>query len=257
MLHNKFFVKYNKYKKQYQEAKILFSESKHFVIKEIKNNKELIYFRASILILEEYYTNNTGRSEPALIMLNDSNWNNYVEPGGRIENNDNVLDIILKETAARELQEETMNTFFMNKNNLNNVEYVDFYDEIYKKYGRTFVICIQGGIFDEKIYYHNKKIINKSHGNNVWKETNEISRFYLSDIYECLKKDLNKNVLCKDAHGETHKIYNKTAKLIKLANDNDLFKNKKFLQNIMFVKLKNYDGSENFLQNTKTYEIIM
>lgn len=122
-------------------------------------------------------------------------------------------------TAIREAQEESKNTFkIMSTNHINNKilknnTYID------KKFGNTFYyrcffVYIYSNVFSKKMFHYNSHIINNSDFSNSWKETNDVQRFYISDllIYGLLKT--NKDFQCIDTNGKIREISYRTLFLL-------------------------------------------
>ena len=253
-------IKFIKYKKDYMKSKYEYGiNNTHTIIQKKINNKTVPFNRASTILIEKNYINNENRNGPTIILFKDTKWKTFIEPGGRIDRkgneNKNFNDILI-DTAIRELQEETLNTFNINKKIYQKSLYIDTFDKIRNKYGRTFFICIDENLFDEKIYYHNKNIIFNQKQNNesiVWRETNDVDRFYIKDIEKCLLNFKYEDVLCNDINKIQHNIYYNTATIIYDCLKKDILK--KTLENP--IKLKTYNQRNTkikFLQNTITYK---
>lgn len=250
--------KYFKYKNDYIEAKYPNQLIKrHQIIQKKVNDKTVPYSRASTIIVEQNYINKKNIKGPTIILFRDTKWNTYIEPGGRIdkkENNKRSFDEILIKTAQRELREETLNTFNISESVFKNLLYIDNFDKIRNKFGRAFFLCLKENSFNEEVYHHNKKIIFNQEitsNNIVWRETNDVNRFFISDLQKCLKNYEGFDVICNDVNGNENTIYYNTASII-----SDGFKQNIFgdvFKNCIHINKIKWEGDESFLNDTMTY----
>lgn len=238
------------------------NKQKYYVVEKLIEGRNLKYSRSSLILVEESYNNCNGRNEPALILFYNKKWNTYVEIGGKIEKLGDELDNILIETARRELMEETLNSIGINVNMLRKSTYIDFNDEKTALYSRTFTVGIKQNQFDEKVYYRNKDIILKNNISSVWKETTEVTRFYISDILDCISKmkynySEYENVVCKNATGAPCNIYYRTIGMLdQLIKDEVLFEVLDHPKNMISYDFNSCKFTEKFLIGTKTLEIM-
>ena len=205
---------YSKYKKRYLELKYNYDGQ---LTKKLENKKQ--YNRATLILIEESYDNNTGRNEPTIILFADKKWHTYIEPGGKIEIKGNDIDTILIETIKRELREESLNTLNVTDTVIKNSKYVDYFDTRTQLYTRAFVIAIKSNQYKTEIYDNNKNILSQRKIPFHWQETVDTDRFYINDIIKCIKNiggDYLKHnhIQCNSVDGNQHHIYNRTIGII-------------------------------------------
>jgi hypothetical protein len=247
--------KYFKYKNDYLEAKYKVNPSKHQLITKNINSHTVNFNRASTLIVEKNFYSQIANG-PTVILFKDTKWKTFIEPGGRIDRDVKIEDFnqVLIDTAVRELREETLNTFNFHKNLFKNALYIDSYDKIRKTYGRTFILCLNENSFDETVYEHNKKLLFNQEATNdniVWRETNDVNRFFISDLEKCLQYYKGFDVICSDVNGLKNKIYYNTANIIYSALKQNIYE--KVLQKPIDIKKDNLANNELFLKGTITY----
>jgi len=191
-----------------------------------------------IILIEYAYDNKKGRCEPAIILFRGRD---LCSDGG---GNQDKSDTDIKDTATRELNEESANLFRLRPSTLETVPY-----HIDKNY-TCFFVGIQNSIptqyFDE-----NLAIIKKNGGPHEWREMSQLHKFYISDLRGMnLDGDGHLSGIT-DADGNT----NLTIKLkTKISINYGLFQINKQIE---FIKLnENLDfqeGSNMFLRGTKCY----
>lgn len=214
------------------------------------------YYRAATLIIEKSYLN-TDR--PTLILFKNRKWNVYANTGGRIEGKTNNLDRTLKITAIRELREETLNLLNLNTELYDTLKYKDIYNALNKKHYRTFLIPINGNIIDESIYYKNLEVIKKKWNvSPVWKETNDIKRFYLDELIMHSENVSDEYFYCDDVYGTKQKIYHFVMNELNAFNSDGLinriidnYDDDVEWNNLLLINYQN--TSNNFLTGTNTY----
>lgn len=254
------------------EEKYLKYKSKYLDLKNIK------YSRSSIMLMEYIKKPHSNGNlniydlvqNTRIILFRNSKWKKFSLPGGRIEDFDlksefHINKILLK-TALRELQEESLNTFNFDENDIT-FNFIDVFDSKTGKFTRNYFILIdseESNYFNE-IYNSNKiKILEHNHNHNKvdysWRETDSLEKFNLDIIFKCVAdNELNiKNnfqIECFDINGNKQQIYYTTAQILfqtkKLMEENP----KKFAtiyDKIVFLTKKNYNNkySDKFLTGT-------
>ena len=239
---SKYLKKYLKYKSKYTNLK---NRSKAMEL-----NK---YLRCSLIILESFYENAKQRSEPAIILFRNSKWERYTDIGGKMEEVDIInknLDDSLKNAAIRESIEESENTINLSPRDLD--LFINFYDEKSKKYHRIYAVCVQGGIYDKTRYFENRKIINQRTKEYIWRETNDVTRFYVSDLKKKFEShDLKHDFACLDADGKSCILYNRTVKYISLLLKNNF--TDRLLKNPIKLSCSLYDKENDLLKGTHVF----
>jgi hypothetical protein len=242
---------YVKYYSKYLTNKI---GGGHYILEKHEGDNIKYYCRAGILLI-----NNKKKSNPTIILLNNRKWNVYTIPGGRVDINKGDFDYILAETAIRELEEETLNTFVIDKDILLKTLYVDVYDNKIKQYNRIYLISFQTDYPYEKIYYSNLSELSKENVPYYWKETNKMKHFNVNDlILNINKSNTSNNIYCKDINGSNLLIYSNTVNIL----FNILIKQKKIYDDVLNTlhKLEYYNSNKqpehDFLKSTKQLKIV-
>lgn len=123
-----------------------------------------------IVIIEKFCDNKLGKIEPAVILFKCITW--CADGGGK----QSPEDINSKETATRELQEESCNLFKFNPDILNMVPKI----LIEGNYSLYFV-CVDNEI-NAEYFDDNLLLLKKNNAPRDWKETNKLHKFYISDL---------------------------------------------------------------------------
>lgn len=207
---------------------------------------------AGVMLIEKY-TNKYGRKDYAIILFYNLNKETYEDPGGHLMNG-----MTLQESASTELLEESCNLFRIHPSLLNN--YV-----IHKNYC-SFLLYVKGptDIYGNnpiysKYYHHNRNIIHNSNAPNMYKETDNMRRFYISDLINCGLFFNRENVVCSDANGHVRKISPRTIGVLRMLFYNGLIlvNNGFIFINVSPIILKiNYDymsPDKQFLNGTIDY----
>lgn len=193
------------------------------------NDSIKYYSGAGTIILERYYRNKYGENKPAIILFRSSLTGEYEDLGGGIDIKDYNRDYTLLNTAKRETLEESANLF-----NFNNIDFGNLYfDMISKgKYYRYYVICLQEGPYNNqwsKLYNENRILINNTHAPSYWRETNDMQRFYLYDIFNHITQSNISNLqMLPNIEGEMKSVRNRTLNGIK-----KLFEEKDILNTVL------------------------
>lgn len=231
---------------------------KHKILEKNENDTIKKFNRASIILIEESYNNNSGRKEPTIILFNNRKWNVFITPGGRIEIAGDNIDDILMETAKRELHEETLNTINIDENILKKSKSIDVLNQKTNLYTRAYLVSINKKMFDGEIYYNNKTILFNKIIPFEWRETNEVDRFYISDLFACIENinnEVARNIVCKNVHGKLKIIYCSTWNIIYSMLQKNILD--ETLKNLNKMRChQNLYSNLDFLIGTKTLEII-
>lgn len=191
------------------------------------------------VILVENYKNKFGKQDYAIILFKNIYKNVYEDPGGHL-----MPKKTIEESAMTELIEESCNTFRINPKYLIN--------HIVSNNYHSFLLYIKGPIYS-KYYNHNKILI---HNNKTtpyqYKETNNIRRFYISDLLNCGLMINKGDLVCNDSNGYIRKISGRTKSVIRsfIGNKFITFNNNKVEINVNPIQLK---INNNFTSKTKPF----
>lgn len=162
---------------------------------------------AGVLLVEKY-ANKQGRVDYAVILFYNIDKELYEDPGGGL-----MTGKTIQESASTELAEESCNLFRIHSSLLQN--YV-----VHKKF-HSFLLYVKGprNIYGNnpiysKYYHHNRKIIHNSNAPHMFKETDNMRRFYISDLINCGLFFNRSNFVCSDANGHVRKISQRTVGII-------------------------------------------
>lgn len=233
-----------------------YSEKEAEIVNYSKENRKIInelfikffkYSGSGIFLISKY------KDEYIVFLIKDYD-GSYSDPGGKIEPNNDI-----RENAIRELQEETYNTFILNKKNLNENNSYTIHSN-YKTY--FYFIEFNKDLIEQ--YYINKQILEKKNIANHWKETTEFNYFKLNDIINSFKStafingyDKDDNIInnCKisDRVLKTLQYFMHNKNLKNIRELNELLKKEKFNK----LNKKNYKASGNklFLNNLNYYSL--
>lgn len=210
------------------------------------------YSGAGVLIVEDYYMKD-GEVVPCIILVKNKASGEYSDFGGSYEKK----HISLKETASKELQEESRNLFVIDPKFMTN--YVDI-PAFSNNFYRVYLLKINGA--NRKYFLHNKNLIDTAHQNDThvprsWRETSDIAHIPIKNIdYDKLAvrgkitvQDINgKDIIFS---GRIKKIIRNTKLYIeKLVNENPIAKR----NNIVIHKTElDFDKSESWTNMTYSY----
>jgi len=204
------------------------NHNKKYVLKYNDQNGGLVQNNSDTgagAILIENYKNKNGRRDAAVILFRNKHTTNYADPGGIRENirNTNRRED-LKNTASRELMEESGNFFRISQNTFDNNcavrhgQYVGFFLQVSSKKG-----------ISSKHYYDNinRNNINNNAYNNIhnmhsWRETDGITRVYITDLINGNINNIRGNMKINDANGNQITISGRTKALIRNALQSNL-----------------------------------
>lgn len=177
---------------------------------------EKIYFGAGVIFVENYF--NGIRSEPAVILFRGLGKTKlYQDLGGHIDTTELQKNDPLIYTAIRESQEESRNCFKLNPKHMTKQKYIDIPGF------RCYFIGISQNLFHSANYRNNKRIIDSLNIDPVWKETDDVQRFYISDLIKCGIKNTYSRLVCKDAgKGKKRFVMSRTVFLLKKAIETEL-----------------------------------
>lgn len=163
---------------------------------------------AGVLLVEKY-ANKQGRVDYAVILFYNINKELYEDTGGGLMDGKTI-----QESASTELIEESCNLFRIHPSLLRDYTvYRNFY---------SFLLYVRGPAtihgnnpIYSKYYHHNKNIIhNNDRVPHMFKETDNMRRFYISDLINCGLFFNRDNLVCSDANGHVRKISKRTVGII-------------------------------------------
>ena len=193
-----------------------------------------------VIIVEKSCDNKLGRIEPAIILFKFTTW--CADGGGK----QSPEDMNSRDTAVRELREESCNLFRFDADVLNSVP-MTMIDNHYSLYFVGVDCEINSKYFDE-----NLALLIKNSAPRDWKETNKLHKFYISDIkkMDLSGKHILSNVL--DIYGNIMTIKARTKIGIRQGL-HDLENNLQY-----FTPTENLDfryGTDEFAYGTKCYQL--
>jgi hypothetical protein len=229
--------------------------SDHLVVKTGRK----LYNRAGVLLVD------ISSKYPSIILFQHRWIGTFSETCGRIDNDSSVskmcvvdentcqtgidsVNIILSETAARELREESANVFKMSSDILKRSPFID--TDIDGKLVRTFVLAVDLTNLDiSKMYNQNHNLLENSRAPSFWLETSAISQFYVNDVINTVKKvDLERNNEYINIDGEKRRIWSVTAKILY----NCFVSQKMYQLPLHKCVLERYVGESEYLAGTMT-----
>ena len=176
-----------------------------------------------INVFKTYYTGagglfielNTQQGRHSVILFADKNNNKYQDIGGGIDPNDFSGVGTLATTARREIAEESRNLFNISPD-FNLIDYNNYItEEDYKCY----IFALPQGAFSEADYTVNVGLIDINSGAGDlqgWKETNNVNKFYVDTLKNCLATyPTNNDTECDDATGTKRTIRGRTIKILR------------------------------------------
>jgi hypothetical protein len=219
------------------------------------------YSGAGVLIIENYYDNRKGRSEPAILLFKSSTNSEYQELGGSVDTNLTSSLAVLQQTAKRELREESCNLFNIRAELDRKINEKNMFVDINTSNGslyRCYVVGIEGMIFGEDVFDINCKLVKEQGAPSHWKETNDVKRFFISDLIKCITL---KNNMCLNADGNNCKIRQRTidvlAKIVNGYNsDNSIANNAINFTNKIKVFSEKNNLQYDWLFNTVRIDIL-
>lgn len=195
--------------------------NKRYLLISNKGGITKCYSGAGIMVIERLYKNSLGREEPAVILFRSCLTGEYEELGGGVDIKDFAGENTLSKTAKREAKEESSNLF-----NFDNVDL----DMIYKGLNnnvdrnangdiyRCYIVCLaenQGNNRWKDMYDYNRTIIDRSLAKSYWKETNDMQRFFISDLVNNIGQ-VRGSVTVTDAEGYTRIVAGRTKGCLKM-----------------------------------------
>jgi len=127
---------------------------------------------AGVVIIEPSFNNNQGRTDDAIILVQDANSNLYMIPGGNIDAGNTK-----EKTASKELAEETLNTINIPESFFRNCNYETDPNPYY-----VYQVKVNSLPNLSSIYQSNRALINSKNPSQSWKETKNITRIYLDSF---------------------------------------------------------------------------
>ena len=203
--------------------------------------------------LIENYKNKKGRNEYAIILFRNKRSQMYTDAGGFKQANKTI-----NESASEELKEESCNTFRISSRLLTTSVMVRQY--------KGFLVYIEGPINNNqhpiysKYYKFNQNLLtNNKLTPYSFKETDDLTRFYISDLFKNGILTARGNFICRDANGKTRSIDGRAKAIIREAISKQIINisANKININLPKIKLKLHkkyvSPNRTFLNNTITY----
>lgn len=201
---------------------------------------------AGIIMLEEY------KGKLAIILFHNKYKYTFEDPGGQ---RDNMED--LKDTASRELTEESANTFRIDKNMLKDNNAVRHYEYV------GYFVYVRGPLnnndyqIHSEIYNKNRRMISKNKAPDVWRETDTMTRIYVNELLKPNILTAKGKVNVTDVYGNKIIMSSRPKALVRKAIQVGLFNDN--TTKLSVITLKKNDKCENkqkpFLNGTKCYYI--
>ncbi len=200
---------------------------------------------AGVVLLENYRPQ-VGVAQPAVILFRKTN-NKYTDGGGRRTQQED-----LRATAARELKEESLNTFRLNYLTLNDNDAV----KLHNTYGCYFKFV--SGPVDQRgntpiysaYYTHNHQLLSRIQGvPHDWKETNGMTRVFINQLSQDGIAQNRGDLVTTDVYGNRITIEGRTAGCIR-----DAF-NQGILANVLATGPATLRENTNFRGGTKPFLI--
>lgn len=201
--------------------------------------KKIIKNNAGVMLIERYCTNNDGRIEPALILFEQRR--TYSDGGGCQKPIDNNT----RDTATRELLEESCNLFRINPDILNQKHSV--LNENYTCYFVGINNEIKTEYFDK-----NLQIIKQTNAPRDWREINSIRKFYVSDVK---KMDICHNGILYNVPDINGKLLNLNSRAKRVFYDASVHIENDLEFVTMNENMNYYDGNNNFVNGTICYSL--
>lgn len=167
---------------------------------------------AGVVLLEDYF--NGKKREPAIIIFKDRFTGKFTDAGGRREKKED-----LRLTAARELKEESCNTFRINAfktkmlNDFNAIRHHSYVCYFMRVCGPT---NKQLAIYSA-FYRHNQKLLSSGTAPHSFKETNGMTRIFLSQLIKDKIQNSQGDFVTRDAQGNRVTITARTSACLREA----------------------------------------
>lgn len=214
------------------------------------------YSGAGVLLVKK--SRNNKYEDTQIILFGHRYHKMFFELGGTVEQYfiDDEKDT-LKLTASNEAREESYGLVKIDVNKIKDI-YVDI---LYKKnqtFYRGFIVALDRNKKMRKNYFRNRNSIRRLSANSVpkhWKETSNIAKFRLGDLFNCGIKTANDRMRCKDIYGKERTIHRRTVQLIRESDKNN--KIKEALNNITNFNNTLSEGNDHhFLKGTSIMNAI-
>jgi len=174
------------------------------------------YAGAGVILFERLYRSFNGREEPAVILFRSTLTGEYEELGGGIDLEDFAGEGTLARTSKREAKEESYNLFNLDKTDLLSM-YGGIQRNIDREVNNQIYRCYAVGIAEnqgndrwESFYEQNKSLLNTRVTSSSWKETNDMKRFFLSDLNNVISAGIHGSISVMDVNGSIRTITGRT-----------------------------------------------
>jgi hypothetical protein len=186
-----------------------------------QNNGTSTYYSGSgIMLFEQSYNNGSGKNQPAVILFRRAIGNSqmYEELGGEVDNSDFSGEATLEVAAKREAKEESCGLFKFDSITLKRpVSGINMYTDA--SYNGANYRCFAVGIGSiprlESYYRMNRNQLTSNNAPRHWTETDDVQRFYLSDLATSIAANNGGDLLCSDANGVNRTIRGRAKVVLK------------------------------------------
>lgn len=190
----------------------------------IKYGSEEKYSGTGAIIIENNYINpNTKMNSPTIILVKTRR-GTVEDMGGEIDKKIALSDDLLEQNTIKEIYEESQRMFTIENANLNS-NYFNLRDSSRDTYYKCYFVFITGTENENltSLFKINREInVNLLRGGIDYEETEDILRFYMSDIQNSIKTSVGGNLQCKDVNGQSWIIRDRTANCLRLSFGNNL-----------------------------------
>lgn len=206
--------------------------------------KDANFSGAGIIPIEMYYDKTTRAKKISVILFKSCRSNRYCDGGGTRGYNEDA-----RTTAAREFKEESANTFRLNKKHL------DYnFSIMCRSYIAFFVIFKSHNDIYRKCYKDNIAMLHRNSADNVWLETDDITKIYVDDLVKSGVLGAREHLSTVDVNGKSIIVDRRAVVLISSAIYNGVIN----INKIPIINLKQnndmiYKGSNSFLNGTISY----
>lgn len=174
-------------------------------------------FTGSGIILVEEFTNKRGRREPAVILFRNIRMNMYGDLGGYLDYEDTLEKYPLAEGSIREAYEESRGLVDITdaKHIIKKIGNINPYIDT-KQY-RCHFVGIKSGLLYNSDFKKNMRLLDAARVSRSYKETNDVARFYVSDLVKSGVLTARGDFNTVDAYGNKTKVTGRARALVREA----------------------------------------